>query len=378
MNSLLKHRTISRQLTTEIIAGKYNKTGRLPSEAQLVTRFGVSRPTVGRAMRELQEQGLIDRRPGSGTYIRTEKGRDPSAHPVIPQIGLMMPNLFHTEIFEPLCGELASLARVNDYGLWWGANMSSIAETQMTPKEAEILCEQFIERGVVGVIFVSFEHQTDREATNIRITERLKKAGIPVVLLDRDIGVFPNRSEFDIVGIDNVAGGYLLADHLIKLGVRRMVYVKRPLTAPTVDSRIIGAQKAILDNGLQTSQPFVYSGDPGDVKFVKSFAQNQKIEAILCTNDHLAAELLQTLTRIGIRVPKDLRLVGFDNVRFASLLSTPLTTIEQPVRDIAITAFSALRERMTNSSLPPRSLILSPRLVVRESCGAYLQQARAS
>jgi LacI family transcriptional regulator len=378
MITLLKHRTISRQLTTEIIAGKYSKTGRLPSEAQLVKRFDVSRPTVGRAMRELREQGLIERRAGSGTYIRTEKDPENPRHPVFPQIGLLMPNLFHTEIFEPLCGELASLARINDYGLWWGANMSSTAETQMTASEAEALCEQFIERGVVGVFFVSFEHQTDRESANLRITERLKKAGIPLVLLDRDIGVFPNRSEFDIVGVDNVAGGYLLADHLIKLGVRRMVYVKRPLTAPTVDSRIIGAQKAMHDNNLQAPQPFIYSGDPGDVKFVKSFVQNQKIDAILCTNDHLAAELLQTLTRLGIRVPKDLRLVGFDNVRFASLLSTPLTTVEQPVRDIAITAFSALRERMTNLTLPPRSLILTPRLVVRESCGAYLHQSRSS
>jgi LacI family transcriptional regulator len=75
MNSLLKHRAISRQLTHEITAGKYAKTGRLPSEAQLVKRFNVSRPTVGRAMRELHEQGLIERRTGSGTYIRTEKDR---------------------------------------------------------------------------------------------------------------------------------------------------------------------------------------------------------------------------------------------------------------------------------------------------------------
>jgi DNA-binding LacI/PurR family transcriptional regulator len=374
MNALLKHRTISRQLITEVIAGKYSKTGRLPSEAQLVKRFGVSRPTVGRAMRELQEQGLIERRAGSGTYIRTEKDRRHSAHPIIPQIGLLIPSLCHTEIFEPICGELASLSRSNDYGLWWGANMSSTAETNMTAAEAEALCGQFIERGVMGVFFVPFEHQTDRESTNQRITERLKQAGIPVVLLDRDIGVFPNRSEFDIVGIDNVAGGYLLADHLIKLGVRRMVYVKRPLTAPTVDSRIIGAQKAMLDNDLQIPQPFVYCGDPANLKFVNSFAQNQKIDAILCTSDHLAAELLQTLTRIGIRVPKDLRLVGFDNVRFACLLSTPLTTVEQPIRDIAITAFSALRERMTNPTLPARTLILTPRLVVRESCGAYLHQ----
>ncbi len=378
MNALLKHRTISRQLTTEIIAGKYGDTGRLPSEAQLVKRFDVSRPTVGRAMRELQEQGLIERRPGSGTYIRTEKTGGNTAHPVTPQIGLLMPSLCHTEIFEPICGELASISRSNDYGLWWGANMSATGERHMTAAEAETLCGQFIERGVMGVFFVSFEHQTDRDTTNQRITERLKQAGIPVVLIDRDIGSFPSRSEFDIVGVDNVAGGYLLADHLVKLGVRRMVYVKRPLTAPTVDSRIIGVQKALLDNGLTPQHPFVYSGDPTDLKFVKSFAQNRNIEAILCTNDHLAAEILQTLTRIGMRVPKDIRLVGFDNVRFASLLSTPLTTVEQPVRDIAITAFSALRERMTNSTLPPRSLILTPRLVVRESCGAYLQPSRST
>jgi len=378
MNSPLKHRAISRQLTIEITAGKYTKTGRLPSEAQLVKRFNVSRPTVGRAMRELHEQGLIERRAGSGTYIRTEKDRSRSAQTTIPQIGLLMPSQRHTEIFEPICGELASLARVKDYGLWWGDNVPFASETHMTAAEAETLCERFIERGVVGVFFAAFEHQNDCEATNQRITDLLKKAGIPVVLLDRDIGVFPNRSEFDIVGVDNVAGGYLLANHLIKLGVRRMVYVKRPLTAPTVDSRIIGAQKALLDNGLQMPQPFVYSGDPADVKFVTSFAQNQEIDAVLCTNDHLAAELLQTLTRIGIRVPKSLRLVGFDNVRFASLLSVPLTTVEQPVRDIAVTAFSALLERMTDSALPPRTLILTPRLVVRESCGAYLYQSRSS
>ena len=74
-----------------------------------------------------------------------------------------------------------------------------------------------------------------------------------------------------------------------------------------------------------------------------------------------------------INVPKDLRLVGFDNVRFASLLTIPLTTMEQPCRDIALTAFNALRERIANPTLPPRTLMVTPRLVVRESCGAYLQ-----
>ena len=64
--------------------------------------------------------------------------------------------------------------------------------------------------------------------------------------------------------------------------------------------------------------------------------------------------------------------VGFDDVRFATLLSVPLTTIQQPCRDIALTAFNAMRERIADPTLPSRSLLLAPKLIVRESCGAYL------
>jgi LacI family transcriptional regulator len=242
----------------------------------------------------------------------------------------------------------------------------------MTVPEAEALCERFVERGVAGVFFVPFEHQPDHETANHRITERLRQAGIPVVLLDRDIRPFPQRSAFDLVGIDNFAGGYLLTEHLLKLGARRLAYVMRPLTAGTVDARIAGARAAMSAHGLDTPRPFVYAGDPTDVKFVRSFAQTHQVEAVLCTSDHLAAQLLQTLARLGISVPKDLRLVGFDDVRVASLLTVPLTTMEQSCRDIAITAFNALRDRLTDPTLPPRTLMLTPRLVVRESCGAYL------
>jgi DNA-binding GntR family transcriptional regulator len=67
MKNSPKHRDISRQLLAEIATGKHDPAGRLPSEAQLVKRFGVSRPTVARALRDLQSEGLIERRAGSGT-----------------------------------------------------------------------------------------------------------------------------------------------------------------------------------------------------------------------------------------------------------------------------------------------------------------------
>ena len=101
--------------------------------------------------------------------------------------------------------------------------------------------------------------------------------------------------------------------------------------------------------------------------------QRVQLDAILCTSDHIAAQLLQSLNRLGIRVPHDLRVVGFDDVRFASLLTVPLTTMEQPCRDIAVTAFNAMRDRLEDPTLPPRTLMVSPRMVVRESCGAYLK-----
>ncbi len=377
MNSSSKHRTISRQLATEIIAGKYRQTGRLPSEAQFIKRFGVSRPTVGRALKDLQEQGLIDRRQGSGTYIRAEKDRARDTFSAIPQLGMIVPNLRHTEIFESICGELASLARVNDFGLWWGASTSPISEAKMTVEEAEELCSRFIEQGVSRAFFsCRLSIKPIAKLPTSALPEHLRQAGIPVVLVDRDICAFPNRSAYDLIGIDNFAGGYLLAEHLIKLGARRLVYVMRPLTASTVDARIAGARIAMLAYGLDAPQPFVNSGDPTDLKFVRSFAQGRRIDAVLCTSDHLAAQLLQSLTRLGIRVPQDLRLVGFDDVRFASLLTIPLTTMEQPCRDIAITAFNALLERLKSPTIPPRTLILTPRIVVRETCGAYLQQAQ--
>lgn len=367
-----KHRAIYQELASEIASGKYGTNGRLPSETQLVRRFKASRPTVGRALHELEQQGMISRRQGAGTFVKSQAGKAPETSG-LPQLGIIIPALRHTEIFEAICGELANLARVHDF-LFWSENRRSLTgESFISVEEAEALSMRFIERGVSGVFFVPFEHRADREATNRQIAERLKQAGIPVVLLDRDLGAFPHRSEFDVVGVDNFTGGYTLAEHLIKLGARRLGYVMRPLTASTVDARIAGARTAMQAHGLTPAKSFVQTGDPLDLKFVRSIVQSKSFDALLCTSDHLAAQLLQSLNRLGVQVPRELRLVGFDNVPFANLLTVPLTTMEQPCRDIAAVAFSAMHERLTNAAMPARTLLVTPRLVVRESCGAYLK-----
>jgi LacI family transcriptional regulator len=370
MSAEPKHRRISQELLAEIASGKYGPSGRLPSEAQLVDRFGVSRPTVARALRDLQDQGLLDRRVGSGSYLR-----GPGAGDVERRLGLLIPGLGSTEIFEVICGELAGLARVHGFGLLWGGDRPR-PHGDVSVEDAEAVCEQFIRSKVAGVFFAPFEHTARRESVNRSLAERLQREGIAVVLLDRDLGSFPARSEFDLVGVDNFAGGYMLADHLLKLGCRTLAFAVRPHSAPTVNARVAGAREAITARGLTVSPAFIRVGEPDDLKFARGFAGKGKVDAVLCANDHSAALLLRSLDRAGIAVPGTLRMVGFDDVRFATLLSPSLTTMHQPCREIAIVAFRAMLDRIADPALPPRGLVLSPRLVVRESCGAYLAPKR--
>lgn len=370
MNAGPKHAEISRRLETEIAVGKYTAGARLPSEVQLVRQFKVSRPTVARALRDLETKGLIERRAGSGTYVRSSQPRS-IANRIL---GLLVPGLSSTEIFQVICGEIASLARVHEYGLLWGGSTNPREDTDDSLKHAEEICKQFIERKIRGVFFAPVELQPGQEEANRSLAENLREAGIPVVLLDRDLMAFPERSDFDLVGIDNIAGGFMAAQHLIKMGCRKIFFVARPRSAPTVDARIAGVRDALLRNHIEPDPGWVRWGDPADVKFVRSLIAGRQADAFLCANDNTAAILMRSLESQGIHVPRDARVVGFDDVKYATLVSVPLTTIHQPCRDIAVIAFRTMMERLAEPTLPPRNISLAPHLVVRESCGAYLHR----
>ena len=372
-SEISKHRKISARLEAEIATGKYAAGARLPSESQLVKQFDVSRPTVARALRDLETKGLIERRAGSGTYVKSAQSVRAGATRVL---GLLVPGLSNTEIFHIICGEIANLARVHEYGLLWGGSTSPRQDADASLEHAEELCKQFIERKISGVFFAPAELQPMQDQANSRLAESLREAGIPVILLDRDLTPHPRRSDFDLVGIDNVAGGYMIAEHLIKLGCQRILFVCRPLSAGTVNARITGVREALVQNHLEISPQLVKVGDPADVKFVRSLVAGRLADAIICANDDTAAMLIRTMELQGLHPPRDIRVVGFDDVKYATLVSVPLTTIHQPCRDIATVAFETMLRRIAEPTLPAQSINLTPTLVVRESCGAYLRVSR--
>jgi LacI family transcriptional regulator len=364
-----KHEEISRVLRDEILAGRFGVGGRIPSEAQLVRRFGVSRPTVGRALQTLGEENLIERRAGSGTFVREAGGRPGNV--VSSSLALLVPDLGNTEIFQAIAGEIASLARVHDYNLVWGGSAQPKLDSDTSLNHGKELCEQFIASRVSGVFFTPYELVPGKEEGNRQIATDLREAGVPVVLLDRDLTPFPGRSGFDLVGTDNFAGGFLLGEHLVKLGCRDVRFVTRPGSAPTVQARIAGVREALGRHGVVPRPGWVGEGEPADARFVSKLMRKPVPEAVVCANDHTAALLLQVLSRRGAVVPRDLRVVGFDDVRFSTLVSPPLTTVAQPCREIAVAAFALMMELQADPTLPPRHVTLTPRLVVRDSCGAY-------
>jgi DNA-binding LacI/PurR family transcriptional regulator len=364
-----RHEQVSRQLRDDLAAGRYGEEGRLPSEAQLARQFSVSRPTVARALQSLVEAGLVERRVGSGTFAKLGSVKRHAAL-TTRVLALLMPDLGNTEIFQIICGEIASLARVHNYSLIWGGSGEPKLDADPCLQHAEELCRQFIEHGVSGVFFAPYELVPERDEINRRLATMLREAGIPVILVDRDFVSYPFRSDFDLVGIDNVAGGYILAEHLLKLGCRRLHFVAYPLSAPSVNARIAGVREALVSSRIEPDPDWVRIGALDDKSFVRSLVAGRRPDAFICANDHTAALLLRALHQNEVYVPKDVRVVGFDDVNFAALVSPALTTARQPCNELAVTAFHAMLERQAEPNLPPRHMMLMPQLVVRDSSGA--------
>jgi DNA-binding LacI/PurR family transcriptional regulator len=355
-----KYQRILTELRHSISVGQVKPGDRLPSENELGGRFSVSRLTVQRALKELQIEGLVDRRAGSGTYVLPRKESSGKL------FGLLIPGLGETEIFEPICQGMAKAGRNGGHALLWGHTIHAGDED----KEflAQQLCADYIARRVSGVFFAPMEGCPNKDAFNLSIVDRLSAAGIAVVLLDRCIFKWPNRSRFDLVGIDNRRGGNQVARHLLNHGVKRPVFLARPNSAPTVDQRFAGFAEALRAQGLDPGE--MIRADPANQAAVRQILDSRRPDAFVCANDRTAATLMQTLETLGLEVPKDIRITGFDDVRYSNLLRVPLTSLRQPCNEIGETAILAMLSRLDQPNLPARDILLDCKLVVRKSCGS--------
>jgi len=365
---MVKYLQIYQYILKSIHEGQYLDGDQIPTEAILASQFKTCRRTVARALRQLAKEGVLERRQGRGTFVCQNVEQNDRL------LGFLVSDL--PSITIPISNYLDRSNGNSDFGFLTG-RIPDISTLDNLPDSNE-LCEQFIARKVLGVFFAPLELAHEYMTLNAQIADKLNQAGIPIVLIDRDVYNYPQRSNYDLVGIDNANAGYLLTRHLLSLGYRKIEFVGLRRCISSVKGRINGYQNALLEKDITPSPEWIhhiYDTTDHAVTTLYKIAKNSSAEAFLCVNDITAITMINALIKAGKRVPEDVAVVGIDDDETCVRLSNvPLTTLHQPFEQIGATAARMMVERIKNPHLPARTIQLAAELVIRESCGSKIRK----
>jgi LacI family transcriptional regulator len=196
----------------------------------------------------------------------------------------------------------------------------------------------------------------------------LARRGTPVVVVDRGVG--PDRCS---VAVDDVLGGDLAVTHLLETGHRRIAFVGGPRMIGQVADRIAGSEQAVTRAQgaelvvVETAALNVAEGRRAGER-IAGMPASRRPTAAFCANDLLALGLLQQMVRLGLRVPEDLAIVGYDDIEFAEAAAVPLTSVSQPRQLLGRTAAELLlAEAREPDGHEHRQVMFDPELVVRAS-----------
>jgi LacI family transcriptional regulator len=238
-----------------------------------------------------------------------------------------------------------------------------LCDSRQDPARQGFYLDRLEQQRVEGILITPADVADDR-------MERLRRRGIPVVVVDRNAG-----PDWCSVTVDDVAGGELAVTHLLETGHRRIAYVGGPMTIGQVGDRLTGARQATSAAGAP--EPVVLETDGLNVAEGRRAGErllgvpaSRRPSAVFCANDLLALGLLQRVLNMGLDVPGDLAIVGYDDIEFAAAAAVPLTSVSQPRRLLGQTATELLlAEAGAERGHRHQQIVFSPELVVRGSTG---------
>jgi LacI family transcriptional regulator len=225
-----------------------------------------------------------------------------------------------------------------------------------------------VEKQVDGIIFVA----AGLSAENIL---NLQARRVPLVLVDRNV---PNV-QVDEVLADNQNGGWLATRHLIDLNHSSIACIAGPTGVRLSSERVAGYRQALESEDILYDPKWVVEGDfqyqSGYAAAKNLFHRQPSPTAIFACNDLMAIGAYRFAHENSLRVPEQLSIVGFDDVRLAAYTNPPLTTVRQSKREMGTQAAKLLLERIAQQDLEPRQVILGTELVIRRSTAAVFQPA---
>jgi len=367
--------TVANLLRERIRSGHYQVGEWLPTERMLTEDLRVHRRVVRDALTQLENEGLILRRPHCRPIVQALERQAPVSPP-IPTVPTFPTSRFVALVMyhggDPEQGTSAQQR------IFWGMNealgmagyhavfldLGDRVRTEVENAEREAAHLRYVlDHGFGGVVFYSYAYLANKDL--IREVSRR----VPFVLLDRTLpGV-----EADFVGAANHQAMYDATKHLIEQGHRRIAYVTKAERINTVQDRLQGYVNAIHDlipddvYDMVITTPWMGSSKWPSLDAVFRLPKEERPTAVLCVNDYTAALVAERLAHLGISVPDDVSLIGFDNIVHQLPGGVGLTTVAQPFEDIGRTAAELVIRRFEKPSLPLADIQLPTQLVVRES-----------
>lgn len=369
------HVQLYQNLRRLIYTGHWPANSLVPSEQVIAKHLKISRSTVRLGLQRAELEGLIRRVPGKGTFVAYSR---PNVYQS-GSIAFITPHQPVSEWGAIILGGAEATARARGYRLLYCRRNEDQREVQ--------LLQELQNDNIAGILLWP-EAKGPLSQDEI---ESYRQLQIPVVLMDRTIeGV-----DFDCVTSENYAGALMLMQHLIKLGHRHIVFITHRCTdLLTVSERFRAYEDAMCQANLSPSSPWLIGDgfretherllfDPGSdaaaVEIMQIIRYLQETvprpTAIFALNDIIAVLVMRAMTLLGIRVPHELSIAGFDDMPFTACLSVPLTTVAQDTMAIGSKAAQMLINRIEGWDGPPTIELIPTQLKARLSTATISELA---
>jgi DNA-binding LacI/PurR family transcriptional regulator len=268
---------------------------------------------------------------------------------------VLIPDIENPFFTSLVCG-IEDVLGKSDYSLL-------LASYNEDPDQEERRLQVFRAEAVRGLIFAA-------SLAPSRLYAELGKGGMALVAVSRDIARLP----VDQVTVANQEGAHEATSHLIRLGHKRIAMINGPLALTTARDRRAGYEQALREAGLALDESLVihaaFKQTGGYSAMRQLLASPVPPTAVFAGSNLLTLGALQAIHELHLAIPKDVAIVGFDEMPWAMSLRPPLTTVAQPAFDVGRTAAELLLSRVREPALPRRQVVLETKLIVRSSCGA--------
>lgn len=332
------------------------KTGRPPSMVDVAKHAGVSHQTVSRVLntpdavradtRERVERSMRELSYRRNSQARALKTRRTGLIGVVSQ---------GYADFGPTQLTLSIEGAARDRG--YATALSVVRDA--CPQTVEATLDFFLSHGVEGIIVLT------PVPGLIEAAEQLA-AKTPVVVLTSGL---ESEGELRVAGIDHAHGAELATRHLVEQGRRRIAHISGPMTWFDAQGRVEGWRRSLQEAGMDDSRMAEaedWTAEAGFAAMEELCAAEALPDAVFASNDFIALGAIRALEQRGVEVPRDVSVVGYDDVDGAAFFHPPLTTVAQPFREAGRAALTLLLDQAESAAGRER-VFLEPHLVVRES-----------